>query len=170
MIVMDKLRDFNVSFISKPENMSIPIVGRTLYGAGFLTDGTLDAQGDAAQGLLTTLHYAEGLNTPRDNAFRLAYAKAFKLQPDFYAVQGYDAGLLMAQSLDKVGGNTRDRKAWTQAMAAEQIDSPRGAWTFSKAHNPIQSIYLREVRDGANVVVSTAAEALADPAKGCTLL
>ena len=44
-------------------NKTIP-----LYGPGFLTDGTLEAQGDAAQGMLTTLHYADGLNTPRDNA------------------------------------------------------------------------------------------------------
>ncbi|OJV56701.1 MAG: ABC transporter permease, partial [Burkholderiales bacterium 68-10] len=34
---------------------SIPLVG-----AGFLTDGTLVAQGESAQGLLTTLHYADG--------------------------------------------------------------------------------------------------------------
>ena len=41
-------------------NKTIP-----LYGAGFLTDGTLEAQGDAAQGLLTTLHYAEVSAIPR---------------------------------------------------------------------------------------------------------
>jgi ABC-type branched-subunit amino acid transport system substrate-binding protein len=41
-------------------NKTIP-----LYGPGFLTDGTLEAQGDAAQGLLTTLHYADGLNIPK---------------------------------------------------------------------------------------------------------
>src|SRR5947207_8303394 len=66
-------------------NKTIP-----LYGPGFLTDGTLEAQGEAAQGMFTTLHYADNLNTPRDNAFRLNYAKTFKLQPDVYAVQGYD--------------------------------------------------------------------------------
>ena len=47
-----------------------------LYGPGFLTDGTLEAQGAAAQGLLTTLHYADGLDIPKDKAFRAAYAKA----------------------------------------------------------------------------------------------
>ena len=36
-----------------------------LYGPGFLTDGTLEAQGDAAQGLLTTLHYADALDNPK---------------------------------------------------------------------------------------------------------
>src|SRR5690606_7423047 len=46
-------------------------LGKTvpLLSSGFLTDGTLKAQGDAAQGLFTTLHYADGLDTPRDNAF-----------------------------------------------------------------------------------------------------
>ena len=56
-------------------NKSIP-----LYGPGFLTDGTLEAQGDAAQGMFTTLHYADNLNTPRDNAFRLSFAKSLQGQ------------------------------------------------------------------------------------------
>ena len=68
-----------------------------LFGSGFLTDGVLEAQGAAADGLETTLHYGDSLDTPRNQAFRLAYAKAFKLQPDVYAVQGYDAGLLLVQ-------------------------------------------------------------------------
>jgi branched-chain amino acid transport system substrate-binding protein len=41
-------------------NRTIP-----LYGPGFLTDGTLEAQGSAAQGLLTTLHYADGQGVSR---------------------------------------------------------------------------------------------------------
>lgn len=36
LIVLDKLRRFNVAFISKPSNMRIPIAGRIAYGAGFL--------------------------------------------------------------------------------------------------------------------------------------
>jgi branched-chain amino acid transport system substrate-binding protein len=58
-----------------------------LYGTGFLTDGTLEAQGADADGVLTTLHYADSLGTPRDSAFRLGYVKSYKLQPDVYAVQ-----------------------------------------------------------------------------------
>ena len=75
-----------------------------LYGAGFLTDGTLEAQGADADGLLTTLHYGDGLSTPRDKAFRLAYAKAYKLQPDVYAVQGYDAAQMLAIGLERGEG------------------------------------------------------------------
>src|ERR1700752_81052 len=48
-----------------------------LFGSGFLTDGVLDATEEAAQGLETTLHYADGLNTKRDRDFRSAYYKAY---------------------------------------------------------------------------------------------
>jgi len=39
-----------------------------LYSTGFLTDGVLQAQGAAAEGLLTTLHYAENLDNPPTSA------------------------------------------------------------------------------------------------------
>ena len=77
-----------------------------LYGAGFITDGTLEAQGASADGLFTTLHYGDSLNQPRDNAFRLAYAKAYKLQPDVYAVQGYDAAQMLGIGLNATKGDT----------------------------------------------------------------
>ena len=140
-----------------------------LYGSGFLTDGTLDAQGDAAQGLLTTLHYADGLNTPRDNAFRTAYAKSFKLQPDVYAVQGYDAAQILATGLKAVKGDIAKKADFAAAVQKATIDSPRGPFTMSRAHNPVQDIYLRKVDGKENKVVGVAAKALADPARGCKL-
>jgi len=139
----------------------------SLYGPGFLTDGTLEAQGDAAQGIFTTLHYADSLNTPRDNAFRLAYAKTYKQQPDVYAVQGYDAGQILSVGLNAVKGDVSKKAEFAAAVEKATIDSPRGAFTLSKAHNPVQNIYLRKVDGKENKVVGVAAKALADPARGC---
>ncbi len=140
-----------------------------LYGAGFITDGTLEAQGADAEGLLTTLHYADSLNTPRDNAFRLAYAKAFKLQPDVYAVQGYDAAQILAIGLGAVKGDTSRKAEIAAAIEKAKIDSPRGPFTLSKAHNPVQDIYLRQVGGKENKLVGVASKNLADPARGCKL-
>lgn len=140
-----------------------------LFGSGFLTDGVLDATEEAAQGLETTLHYADGLNTKRDRDFRSAYYKAYTFAPDVYAVQGYDAGLLLAAGLDAVKGDISKRKEITAAMEKAKIDSPRGAWTMSKAHNPIQDVYLRKVIGRENKFVSVAHKALADPARGCKM-
>ncbi len=140
-----------------------------LYGAGFLTDGTLEAQGADAEGLMTTLHYADGLNTPRDNAFRLAYAKTYKLQPDVYAVQGYDAAQILAIGLSATKGDTKDKAAFAAAVRKATIDSPRGKFTLGKNHDPVQDIYLRKVVGKQNVPTGVAVKALADPGRGCNM-
>lgn len=36
LVIMDRLRAYNISFISKPSNLEIPVIGRIAYGAGFL--------------------------------------------------------------------------------------------------------------------------------------
>ena len=78
-----------------------------LYGPGFLTDGTLQAQGEAAEGLLTTLHYADDLDNPTDKKFREAFKKKFNADADVYAVQGYDSAALLAVGLDAVKGDMK---------------------------------------------------------------
>lgn len=145
-------------------NRSVP-----LYGPGFLTDGNLDAMGEAGKGLQTTLHYADGLDNKKDPAFRLGYAKTYKMQPDVYAVQGYDAAQLYNAGLKAAGGDAGKQAEVIKGMESARIDSPRGAFTLSKAHNPVQDIYLREVQGGQNKVISVAAKGLADPARGCRM-
>ena len=145
-------------------NKTIP-----LYGPGFLTDGTLEAQGASAQNMLTTLHYADNLDTAKNNAFRKAYALAYKAQPDVYAVQGYDAAQILANGLKAVGGDLAKREQLTAAMRKTPVDSPRGKFTISADGNPVQDIYLREVKGNNNEFRSIAVKALADPARGCKL-
>jgi branched-chain amino acid transport system substrate-binding protein len=140
-----------------------------LYGPGFLTDGTLEAQGASAQKMLTTLHYADNLDTPRNNAFRKAYALAYKSQADVYAVQGYDAAQILANGLKAVGGDLAKRDQLAAAMRKTVVDSPRGKFTLSAAGNPVQDIYLRQVVGHNNELRSIAVKALADPARGCKL-
>ncbi len=138
-----------------------------LYGAGFLTDGTLEAQGAAADGIITAMHYADGLNTPKDNAFRLAYAKAYKLQPDVYAVQGYDAAQILGKGLAATKGDVSNKAAFAAAVQKAKIDSPRGPFTLSKSNNPVQDFYLRQVSNKENKVIGMASKGLADPGRGC---
>ncbi len=145
-------------------NKTIP-----LYGAGFLTDGTLEAQGAAAQGMLTTLHYADNLDTPRNNAFRKSFALAYKTNADVYAVQGYDAAQLLGAGLAAVKGDLTKRDALTTAMHKTTVDSPRGKFTISPAGNPVQDIYLREAKGNNNEYRAIAVKALADPARGCKM-
>ena len=140
-----------------------------LYGSGFLTEGVLEAAGPAADGIITTMHYSDSLDTPRNKQFRLEYAKTFRSQPDVYAVQGYDTGLLLVQGANAVKGDLSAKAAVIKAMESATIDSPRGKWTMSKAHNPVQDIYLRQVENKENKVIGVAAKALADSGAGCRM-
>jgi len=154
------VKDYSAAGLKK----SIP-----LYGSGFLTDGNLDAQGEAADGLFTALHYADSLDTKRDNAFRLNYAKTYRLQPDVYAVQGYDAAQMLAIGLNATKGDASKAAEISAALGKATIDSPRGPFTISKAHNPVQDFYLRQVGSKENKKVGIASAKLEDPARGCKL-
>jgi branched-chain amino acid transport system substrate-binding protein len=140
-----------------------------LYGSGFLTEGVLHAQGEAAEGIKTTLHYSDGLVNSKNQEFRMAYSNAFGEEADVYAVQGYDAGLLLRKALEATNGDLTQRSVAIAAMEGAEIDSPRGSWRMSRAHNPIQNFYTLKVEGGENKVVGTAWEGLEDPASGCSL-
>src|SRR5262249_10507631 len=140
-----------------------------LKGRGCPTGGVLEAEGPAAEGIKTTLHYPNPLDLPQNHRFREAFKKATSKEADVYAVQGYDTGKLLAQALSKVQGDTGAKKEIIAALEAAEVDSPRGKWTMSKAHNPIQDIYLRQVQGGNEVVLGIAHKALADPVTGCKM-
>lgn len=146
-------------------------LGKTipLLGSGFLTEGTVDAQGESAEGILTTLHYAETLKLPKNLSFRKRFKNKFDYEADLYAVQGYDTGVLVRKALSKVGGDASDKGNLIEVIESLKFDSPRGNFKLSAAHNPVQNIYLREVKNGKNEVISVAMENLEDPAIGCEL-
>ena len=138
-----------------------------LYGPGFLTDGTLPAQGPDAEGIKTTLHYADDLDNPANKAFLAAFKQKTGQEGDVYAVQGFDAAALLNVGLTATKGDFAAKDAMYAAMRAAKIDSPRGPISFSKANNVVQNIYLREAKGGLNRYVSVAHADLADPALGC---
>jgi branched-chain amino acid transport system substrate-binding protein len=140
-----------------------------LCGSGFLTEGVLKPQGAAAEGIQTALHYGDGLDNVRNTAFRAAFKQKTGREADVYAVQGYDAGQMLAVGLDATKGDAAAVKPMAAAIQAAKIDSPRGAFTLSPSHNPVQTIYLREAKGGENRVIGVAADALADPGTGCKM-
>jgi branched-chain amino acid transport system substrate-binding protein len=140
-----------------------------LCGSGFLTEGVLKPQGAAAEGLQTALHYGDGLDNPKNVAFRAAFKSFTSREADVYAVQGYDAAQMLGIGLDATKGDATAIKEFAAAIRAAKIDSPRGAFTISASHNPVQTIWLREAKNGENRVIGAAAEALADPGTGCAM-
>ena len=118
-----------------------------LYAVGFLTEGgVLDAQGQAAVGTQTSLHYSDLLESERNREFVDAYQAAYDEVPTVYAVQAYDAAAALDAAIQ--GAESTDGASIAEAMAdIGEIDSPRGPWTFDEKHNPDQPYYLREVQE-----------------------
>jgi branched-chain amino acid transport system substrate-binding protein len=130
-----------------------------LYGSGFLTEGSavLAAQGDAAAGIQTTLHYATELDNPANKEFVAAFTAKFNTPPAVYAVQMWDAAGVLNRVLATATALDGDSLAKAMATVGTIDDSPRGPWSFEN-QSPRQKIYLRKVekRDAGyvNAVVS----------------
>jgi branched-chain amino acid transport system substrate-binding protein len=140
-----------------------------LWGTGFLTDGVEKAIVGAGDGVKTVLHYADQVDNPENKAFRAAYSSAFKKNADVYAVQGWDAMQLLEIGLKAAGGDVKKRDELNAAMSKASFASPRGPFKLSASNNPIQNFYLREYKNGNNVLIKTAVAAFADPGTGCRL-
>ena len=140
-----------------------------LLGSGFLTEGNLSALGDAGEGVMTTLHYAETLENDANQSFVSAYENAYGELPDTYAVQGYDTGMMLVQALSVLGGDTSNQERLIDVLSNVHLASPRGPLSFSDSHHPIQNVYLREIRDGKHEVVRIAHENLEVPDEACQM-
>ena len=145
-----------------------------LYSTGFLVEGAeLQAQGEAALGIKNSMHYADTLDNPANKRFVAAFKKKFNQSPSLYAMQGYDSGQVLIKALTQVKGNTQDKAALQKALENVSIESPRGPFRFSKSHNVVQNIYIREVVKGAqgmeNKITGMAVENLEDPGTGCSM-
>lgn len=126
-----------------------------LLGSGHLTDETiLLAQGDAASGIRTSLHYALDLANERNEAFVRAYEATYAEAATVHAVQAHDAAQLLDRAVSQLDGDTGDADLMVEAMeGVGKIDSPRGVFALDRNHNPVQRFYLREVVEGTNAYV-----------------
>jgi len=63
-----------------------------------------------------------------------------------FAVQGWDTGRVIVDSLNAVKGKTDNKDAFLKAIAAVSFKSPRGDFKFDPAtNNVVQTIYVRKL-------------------------
>jgi len=142
-----------------------------LFGSGFLTSPLyVNAEGPAAEGIVTSLHYVPTLDTPENNAFVAAFREATGKVPSEFAAQGYDAGRVLVEAM-KAGAT--DRESIAEALNQVNYTGPRGPLQIDPAtNNVVQNIYVFETvagEDGLTQKVIGEIGNVTDAPNGCHL-
>lgn len=122
------------------------------------------ALGDQALGLRMAVHWAENLDNPANKTMVAAWKQKYPDRPmTYYAEQGYQAALVMAEGLKAVNGDLSDIDALREGIRNAKIDSPTGSFAWGPNQHPVQDWYAAEVVKGADgVPVVTAGEKIAE--------
>src|SRR5439155_1501265 len=146
-----------IGFIKAWNSLGLPAAGYKMYGAGFLTEqDVLKEVKDLANGAITSLFWAVELDNPENKSFVSAYQRQYTLLPDVFAVQAYDGMHALDEALKKIGADTSDPDKVSKALEDVSFKSPRGDFMFDKnTHNPVQDIYIREVKTQNGQTVNT---------------
>ena len=159
-----------IGYIKAWNQLGMSAAGYKMNGAGFLTEqDVLKEVKEQAVGAITSLFWAVTLDNPENKAFTDLYQKEYNLLPDVFAVQQWDGMRAVDEALQKLGGDTSDKDRFIRALEDTSFKSPRGDFAFDKdTHNPIQDMYIREVKVVGGQAVNVISDKIArvqDPGK-----
>lgn len=124
--------------------------GKIPFLSAFTVDeSTLPAQQDAAVGLFGGMTWAPNMDNPQNKKFVADYEAAYKIVPGSYAMQAYDAALLIDSAVKGAGG-TADKDKLRAAIKKADFKSLRGNFKFNSNGYPIQDFYLVKVAKRAD--------------------
>ena len=119
---------------------SIPVLS-----AFTVDESTLPAQQDAAIGMFGGADWAPNLDNPQSKKFVASYETAYNGVPGTYAMQGYDAAMLIDSAVKAVKGDLANKEAVSAALKKADFTSLRGNFKFNTNGYPIQDFYLTKV-------------------------
>ncbi len=108
-------------------------------------EATLPALGEAADGIFGALTWAPNVDNPQNKKFVAEYEAAYHAIPASYAMQAYDAAMLIDSAVRAVKGNVSNASAVSAALKKADFHSLRGAFKFNVNGYPIQDFYLTKV-------------------------
>ncbi len=115
---------------------------------------------EQVEGLISSGHWAEGLDAPETQEFLEIFDAATGNLPSYYAAATWTAAQYLAAAIEERDGDISDRVATIETMKGLELSTPFGPSRIDDYGNPILDIYIRqiEVRDDGrlwNVVIDT---------------
>jgi branched-chain amino acid transport system substrate-binding protein len=72
---------------------------------------------------------------------------AYKMDPGYYSMGAYNAGLMLEQALKDTKGNIENKQQFMTALKAVQINNdPLGKFKLDALGNPVMDVYIRKVQ------------------------
>lgn len=160
-----------ISFVKQYDSFGLKS-SLPLMGSGFLTSPLyVNAEGPAAIGVKTVLHYVPTIDSEVNNNFVQKFQQLNEgRSPSEYSVAGYDAAHALALAIK---GGAGDRESIAAAISKVSFTGPRGEVHIDPASNNIvQPLYVYEtVAEGEGLTQKVLAQlpTTKAPADGCSL-
>lgn len=140
-------------------NRNVQVVG----ASGTVTSQNLPAIGKAADGFVTGVGYATGIDSPENRKFLAEFEAANKAKPDLYGADSYGVLFFYKAAVEKAGSTDTDKVR--AAMRGLQWATPQGVKTMRAGdHQAMQDMYAMRVNGGQfELVGQVKAEAAIGP-------
>ena len=132
--------------------LKLPVLGGGPAG----DEALLKSYGDEAVGMISVSAYTGDLDTPTNKRFIDGIVRDYGNIPGLYAAGLYVNGMVAEAALEKTGGKTDDREAFTRALrAVSLVDTPRGPFSFDHFGNVVGTFYIRRCESKGGKLVNT---------------
>jgi len=119
----------------------IPLIGP----AGSFERPLLAAMDEAALDVLSVSSWSPDFDTPLNRRLIADFESEYARPLTTWAVQGYDAALLLDSAMRATNGRTSDRETVRNALRRTDFSSVRGSFRFDSDQSPSLTLTLRRV-------------------------
>lgn len=137
-------------FLTQMRNMGVdlPCMGTESLD----TQNFIDLAGKAGEGIVIPSVYNEKQTSPEHNQFVQTYQKAFDINPNALAVQGYDAMKLLAMAIDTLQTTVPEELASIGHFDKDWVGTG-GKLTFDKAYGVKKQIFFKKLSFGEYQII-----------------
>lgn len=147
---------YNVTYMICSQARELGYTGTFLGVDG--TDGVLAIEGadvSVFDGMYFANHYSADSDSPVTQAFIKEYTDKYVATPNALAALGYDGAMIVCDALERVNNDgvkidgESSYEAIIEALRATEVDGVTGHITFDENNNPIKTLSIIQIKDGA---------------------
>jgi branched-chain amino acid transport system substrate-binding protein len=136
-----------ISVVTQAERYGIKKMMPICGDGSLVSADILEAQGDAANGIITADYYSASLDTPEHKAWAAKYEKLYNAKPSKFSVSSYECVMWLAQAVKQAGSVETDKVV--AALEGSTYQGPQGVKTMDpESHQSSLTVYMIKIENG----------------------